>query len=179
MDYVADQNPILHDSLDAEPAIYTPRNRLKDKVTLNGKITGRGFDADLLARAEANVTALTDRLQQEAVLDIARLEDVRTKLDRQPSGRNEQYFELEKIAHDITGYGSTIGFDLLTRYGRSLSLFLRKTEIGGTIKLQVACAHIDSMILVYRTPIKGQGGEDGETLTAMLNLTIAKFVPEP
>jgi hypothetical protein len=179
MDYAADQDPILHDAVDAGPVTYTPRNRLKDKVTLNGKITGGGLYADLLARAEANVTALTGRLQQEAVLDIARLEDVRDKLDRHPSRRNEQYFKLEKIAHDITGYGSTIGFDLLTRYGRSLSLFLRKTEIGGTIKLQVARAHIDSMILVYRTPIKGQGGKNGEALTAMLNLTIAKFVPEP
>ena len=179
MDSAANQHPILYDMADSEPVIYTPPNKLKDKVTLNGRIAGDGYDAEALARAEANAAALTDKLLQEAALDMARLEDARDKLDRHPSRRDEQFSELERIAHDITGYGTTIGFDLLTRFGRSLSLFLRRTEIGGTVKLKVARAHIDAMILVYRTPIRGLGGKNGEALTAMLNLTIDKFVSEP
>ena len=179
MDSAANQHPILYDMADSEPVIYTPPNKLKDKVTLNGRITGDGYDGKVLARAEADAAALTEKMLQEAALDMTRLEDARERLDRHPSRRDEQFAELERIAHNITGYGTTIGFDLLTRFGRSLWLFLRKTEIGGTVKLKVARAHVDSMILVYRTPIKGQGGKDGEALTAMLNLTIAKFVPEP
>ena len=109
---------------------------------------------------------------------MARLEIIRGKLERDPSRQEENFDALEKVAHEITGYGTLIGFDLLTRFGRSLSLFLRKTDIWGTVKLKVACAHIDSMVLVHRTPIKGQGGKNGDTLTSMLNLTVSKFVSE-
>jgi hypothetical protein len=73
MDNAANQHPILYDMAEPEPVIYTPPNKLKDKVTLNGRIAGDGYDAEALARAEANAAALTDKLLQEAALDMARL----------------------------------------------------------------------------------------------------------
>jgi len=160
-----------------EDIVYATRNKLKDKVTLNGQITGNGYDAAVLARADANVAALRGKFLEAAARDMARLERICDELDRDP--RDEHFVELEKTAHEITGYGTTIGFDLLTRFGRSLSLFLRKADIGDGLKSKVARAHVDSMVLVYRTPIEGQGGASGDTLTSMLNLTIAKFVAEP
>ena len=167
----------MTESANREAVVYAPPNKLKDKVTLNGRIKGNGYDAAVLARANANVAAMRGKFLEAVGQDVASLERLRGELERHP--HDELFLELEKIAHAITGYGTTIGFDLLTRFGRSLSLFLRKTDIEGTVKLNVARAHVDSMILVYRTPIKGQGGTEGDTLTSMLNLTIAKFVAEP
>ncbi len=167
----------MADTGDQDVVIYTPPNKLKDKVTLGGRITGNGYDPKVLARANANVAAMAGRLLKVAARDMVRLEEICGELNQ--NSREEHFIDLEKIAHEITGYGTTIGFDLLTRFGRSLSLFLRKTDIGGTVKRKVARAHVDSMVLVYRTPIKGDGGKNGYTLTSMLNLTIAKFVDEP
>ena len=167
----------MTESANPEVIVYMPPNKLKEKVTLNGRIKGNGYDAVLLARANANVAAMRGKFLEAVGRDVASLERLRGELKRDP--RDALFAELEKIAHEITGYGTTIGFDLLTRFGRSLSLFLRKTDIEGTVKLNVARAHVDSMVLVYRTPIKGQGGTEGDTLTSMLNLTIAKFVAEP
>ena len=131
----------------------------------------------MLARANARVRAMGNDLLQAVATEMKRLEEICSELDDDPDAEN--FETLEKIAHEITGYGTTVGFDLLIRFGRSLSLFLRKTEIKGAVKARVACVHVDSMNLVYRTLIKGTGDKQGDTLTAMLNLTIAKFVANP
>ena len=57
------------DDDDFEVTMVRPPNRIKDKVTLGGKITGDGFDEELLKEAEAKAAGLHDEFL-EAVLGV-------------------------------------------------------------------------------------------------------------
>lgn len=161
---------------DEEPVVYELPNKLKDKVTLGGRIKGNGYDPKLLARADAHVAAMADTLLQAMDYDMKRLEHACQQAENVAEEVATNLRELEKVAHEIKRYGDNIGFDLLTRFGYSLSLFLRKPDLGEATKVRVARAHVDSMNLVFRHKIKGNGGAAGDKLTSALNLAVSKFL---
>ena len=157
------------------PVILEMPNNLKDKVTLGGSIKGKGFDQELLARADAHVAKMADALLEAMDCDLERLEHTCRKAENEASMREIHFVELEKIAHEIKGYGSSVGFDLLTTFGGSLSGVLRKSNLSEPMKLTLSRAHVDSMSLVFRRQIKGDGGDAGEQLTAALDQAVSKF----
>ena len=72
---------------DIKPAMVVPENKIRDEVTMDGRISGDGFDPELLARAEAwadqpklprlmRWTALTDGIpkRQFSVAVVGQLE---------------------------------------------------------------------------------------------------------
>lgn len=152
-------------------------NELKNKVTPSGPLESGGLDPALLARAEQAVEAMNGTLLETMNDDMKRLEQACQKAENEVESRDTHFQELEKAAHQIKGYGNNIGFNLLTRFGQTLSQCLRQPDLNGTIKMQLARAHVDSMNLVFRHQIKGDGGEAGAKLASALDQAISKFRP--
>lgn len=152
-------------------------NDLKNKVTPSGPDESGGLDPELLARAEQAVEAMNDSLLETMTDDMKRLENACKKAENEAENRDTHLQELESAAHQIKGYGNNIGFNLLTQFGHTLSQCLRQPDLDGTIKMQLARAHVDSMNLVFRHQIKGSGGEAGATLASALDQAISKFRP--
>jgi hypothetical protein len=155
--------------------IHLP-NRIKDKVTLGGRIKGDGFDPQLLARAEARAEVLRDVFVEAADQDMERLVVAFRKAQTDPENRSCHLADVQKVAHEIKSYGSNIGYDLLTRFADSLSLFLRKANAPAEAMLEVTRVHVGALRLVLNQEITGDGGEQGATLAEGLRKAVRKYL---
>jgi HPt (histidine-containing phosphotransfer) domain-containing protein len=160
------------------PSIMRPPNKLKAKATNNGQIQGSGFDPDLLKRAEARADNMMGDFLAAADADIERLILASEKAYKDVENRAEHLQAVERVAHEIKGYGSNIGYQLLTQFCSSLSMFIRKAEVDDDIKVQVTRAHVDAIRLVFFNQLTGDGGETGAKLSEGLSQTLMKFVKE-
>ncbi|MDP6953402.1 MAG: hypothetical protein QGF53_11665 [Alphaproteobacteria bacterium] len=159
-----------------EGKVIRVENKIKHKVTLGGKITGSGFDDQLLREAEQRIEGLQNVFLEAADEDMERLMTAFRLAESEPEQRDTHLSTVQGVAHDIKGYGDNINYPLLTRFGNSLSLFLRKAEAPDDIRLEVTRVHVDAMRLVLNEEITGDGGETGEELFAALDEAVRKYL---
>lgn len=158
--------------------LIRPPNKIKDKVTMGGQIKGDGFDPALLKQAEERAEALRDVFLEAAEADLDRLVAAFHEADSAPDDetRADALAIVEKVAHEMKGYGANIGYDLITRFADSLSLFLRKAEVSDDARMDVTRVHVDALRLVLRGQITGDGGAEGAELTRGLRDAVAKYL---
>ena len=158
------------------PKIVTPANKIRDKVTLSGRImvTGNGFEPELLERAEVAAEGTRDVFLEAADQDLDRLQTICRLAENEPQNRVEHLKALQLVAHEIKGYGTNIGYDLLTRFGDSLSEFLLMTQADESRRISVARVHVDAMCQVFHREMTGDGGEAGDDLAASLHKAASK-----
>ena len=82
------------------------------------------------------------------------------------------------IAHDLGGYGGTLGFPMVTTLCRSLCRYLRLDRAVLPSAGAVIDAHVAALQVVALQQIKGDGGEVGRALSAELARAIEKFEGE-
>lgn len=161
---------------DFVPEIIRPPNRALDKVTLGGRIKKGGMDPELLEEARARADGMKDTFADALATEIGRLEEALKSAEKDKSAAETQLSLVQQTAHAINGYGQTAGYDLLSRYGYSLSTFLRKAEIPTEKRIQVARVHVDAIRLVHTQGLTGDGGKIGATLTAELRKAVNKYL---
>ena len=159
---------------DISPAMIWPENKIRDKVTLGGRLSGDGFDPELLARAEAAAEGTRDAFIEAADEDIDKLQNTCRLAENEPRACAAHLKSIQRSAHDIKGYGSNIGYDLLTLFADSLSNFLLKTAAEESRRVSVARVHVDAMRLVFYQQITGNGGGVGKLLMQRLRDAVAK-----
>ena len=153
-------------------------NKIKDKVTMGGQITGNGFDVELVKKAEKRVESLKDVFLDAVDKDMDRLVAAYQQALDEPEKRSEHLDTVQRVAHDIKGYGTNVGYSLLTRFGDSLSLFLRKAEAPDDARVEVTRVHVEAMRLVLNEQITGDGGARGEALGAGLDKAVRKYLSD-
>ncbi|MBL8839558.1 MAG: Hpt domain-containing protein [Alphaproteobacteria bacterium] len=79
------------------------------------------------------------------------------------------------IAHDLGGYGGTLGFPMVTSLCRSLCRYLRLEREILPSACSVIEAHVSALQVVAAKQIKGDGGAVGRALSAELSHAIEKF----
>lgn len=79
------------------------------------------------------------------------------------------------IAHDLGGYGGTLGFPMVTSLCRSLCRYLRLDRSILPSACTVIDAHVSALQVVATQQIKGDGGAVGRELSAELARAIDKF----
>lgn len=156
--------------------IITVPNKIKEKVSMGGRIKAPGFSAQVLARAEAHVENTVDETILAADEDIERLLFACDLAEEEPDARAVHLKEVERFAEVVAGHGRTIGYDLLTRFAMSLSAFLGKSTASQDILVQVARVHVDSIRLVFARQLSSDGGAAGKELTAALRSSVQKFL---
>ena len=83
---------------------------------------------------------------------------------------------MRRIAHDLKGQGSTFGYNLMTFFAASLYDFsFQEGEISDN-HVELLKAHIDSMNVVIKDRIRGDGGEEGQALQKGLQDAIEKYM---
>ncbi len=157
-------------------SVIRVENKIKNKVTLGGKITGSGFDDQLLREAEQRVDGLQDVFLEAADEDMDRLVEAYRSAESEPEKLDTHLNTVQGVAHDLKGYGDNINYPLLTRFGNSLSLFLRKAEAPDDKRLEVTRVHVEAMRLVLNEQITGDGGKQGEELYAALDEAVRKYL---
>lgn len=160
---------------DIKPAMVVPENKIRDKVTLGGRITDDSFQPELLARAEAAAEGTRDAFIEAADEDIDKLQNACRLAENEPQSRATHLESVQRTAHEIKGYGSNIGYDLLTLFADSLSGFLLQTTAEESRRVSIARVHVDAMRLVFYQKMTGDGGDAGKALTLGLRKAVAKI----
>ena len=160
---------------DIKPAMVVPENKIRDKVTLGGRISSDGFDPELLARAEAAAEGTRDAFLEASNEDIDKLLNACRLAENKPQARAAHLKSVQRTAHEIKGYGSNIGYKLLTLFADSLSNFLLQTTAEESRRVSVARVHVDAMRLVFYQQMTGDGGDAGKALTQGLREAVAKI----
>ncbi len=159
---------------DIAPAMVLPENKIRDKVTLGGRLSGDGFDPELLARAEAAAEGTRDSFIEVADEDMDKLQNACRLAENEPQARVTHLQSIQKTAYEIKGYGSNIGYNLLTLFADSLSNLLSQTSAAESQRVSVARVHVDAMRLVFYQQITGDGGDVGKQLMRGLRDAVAK-----
>jgi hypothetical protein len=175
------QNPAPSELEDtpAKPVarMVTPTNRLKNKVggNMSNSMPGQ-FDERLIAQAQAAVGQLRPPYKDQSVEDLLQLQRlVREAEQREPQDRAAQMQKIARVALNVQGLGDSFGYQLMTRFGRSLRRFTEQLETATNEQLLIVRAHIDAMRVVMTQDIRGDGGPIGQELTAMLEKAIKQY----
>lgn len=157
--------------------MVTPTNRLKNKVggNMSGNLPGQ-FDERLIAQAQAAVGQLRPPYKDQSVEDLLQLQRlVREAEQRDPQDRGPQLQKIARVALNVQGLGDSFGYQLMTRFGRSLRRFTEQLETATNEQLLIVRAHIDAMRVVMTQDIRGDGGPLGQELTTMLEKAIKQY----
>lgn len=160
----------------APPQIIRPPNKMKQKVTLGGRIKGGGFDADLLEEAEKSVAATLDNFNHDLDEAIERMVMAMEMLEGQPAETGPSFSELTTGVTAVAEAAKQSDYNLLPAFGESLNGFLASGQVAGPVAIRVARAHVDAMRLIYVSQLTGNGGEAGLKLATALRDTVAHVV---
>ena len=149
-------------------------NRLKEKVAGMGA-TGNGeLPLNLLEEAEDNLARKSLEFADWALTDLASLSDLCTEALLHPTQRPKHFEQINLLAHEMRGQGGTFGYPLITTFAKSLYDCTGRGCNQSDAAVEVVKAHIDSMRVVLKEKIKGDGGEVGKQIFMGLRKAINK-----
>jgi len=153
---------------------YRFRNKLKEKTL--GLGGGKGeISSEALAKAAEALEELAEDYPDWVSGLISKLAEKHGRCVDTPEKRREFFEEINRIAHDMRGQGGTFGYPLITDFADSLESFtMIKTGITDNM-VELVKAHVDSMRVVIKNRIKGEGGEKGAQLKQSLNMAIESY----
>jgi|SRR5687767_13150884 len=83
--------------------------------------------------------------------------------------------QLYTLSHDLKGLGGSFNYDLVTTVGESLCGLIKSKTLSQDQALQRrVSAHIAALKAIIQFELKGDGGDDGKELLAMLDLASAR-----
>lgn len=147
-----------------QPAAKTfgPINTLKEKV---GEIK---LDPNLLKRAEAAMETFQSENTDWGEDEVRKLMAAWTALSQAPTD-DDKVDGVFAESHEIRGQAATFGYPLLTEIGSSLCRFIegvpRPLDTEG---LKCVQAHVEAMVMIVGSGLRGDGGAAGAKLTQEL-----------
>lgn len=153
----------------ADHVVIEPRNLLKAKAAVLLS-SPQAFDETAIRRAEQALKALSINFSgwmEEAARNLAAKRD---EFRSEGSG-NGRMAALHRVAHDIRGQATTLGFPLAARVGASLCRLLEDlptSDLQGGAFLQLVDQHVDAIRAIVRESAGMTKDRVGEALTAEL-----------
>lgn len=145
-------------------------NRLKEKIQGIGRGGPLKLDPELLSAAEAQLDRMESDYSDWVRGSVAQLNDAYRKAmaEELKRGRVPWINQINRLAHELRGQGSTFGYPLITVFGRSLYECSADVVDVSDQLLEFVKAHIDGITAVIRDRLKGLGGGLGQELVASL-----------
>lgn len=156
---------------------YRFKNKLKEK-TLGLAPVGDDqitFDEDLLAEATAAMEEMAEDYPDWVSVLIDKLAEEHRRCVDTPEHRYRYFEALHAIAHDMRGQGGTFGYPLISDFSDGLYDFTTKNSGTSDNHVEIIKAHIDSMRVVIKQRVSGDGGEIGKQLKVGLDAAIKKY----
>lgn len=154
---------------------FRPPNHLKLKAGLGENGGEGGFTYGAIDNAERELVAT-----KEAVVDqLIDIVDVLQRILQEAtdtSDRKEHFERINRLARQMGIQGETFSYSLLTTIGKSLHHFTRTGVPTDETSLELVKAHIDSLTVVLRNRISGDGGAVGQELVSQLQAAIRKIM---
>ena len=119
-----------------------------------------------LKRAMAAMEKVGQDYPQYLARDCARLREMTERFGL--SLDKAAMDDIRFLAHDMKGQGGQFGYPLVTSICDSLQKYLAPIEAPGPRTAEIIGIHVDALLLVESTKMKGEGGEEGKLLLANL-----------
>ena len=111
---------------------------------------------------------LRDLFMESAKASIDELRATYRSLREQPEDPAARLKSMAETVHVLKGQGSSFGFPLITKIGKTFMSLLKGRESADEAALKLIEIHVDALALVIDQLIEGDGGELGATLVARL-----------
>jgi hypothetical protein len=136
-----------------------------------------GVNADVVARAEAALKALSAQFSQWLQDEINKLEAARAQVTVEglsgPAGD-----ALYTRAHDLKGLGGTYEFPIVTRAAASLCRVIESPEARAAAPLGLVDSHINAIKAMIRDGIRNDSHPVGQAMVATLEGQVSAFRAE-
>lgn len=145
--------------------VLHPPNRLAGKV--RQVPTGSVSEADLIARAEKAVAAMSHDFADWLVEELTRLEGIRERVSATGLTDDAARNDLYRVCHDLRGQAPMLGFPLAAKVADSLCTILDGVA-PARIPLALVDHHVDAMRAIVREKANGDGTSIARTLVTRL-----------
>ena len=148
------------------------QNRLREKISGLGQTAPLSIDPEIMLAAEQQLDRMEGDYSDWVRSSVQQLGAAfrQAQAEEVPRKRNPMVLQINRIAHDLRGQGSTFGYPLITVFGKSLY----ETTLGGDEPsdqmVSLIGSHIDGINAVIRDKVKGTGGEVGGELIRSLEI---------
>lgn len=133
---------------------------------------GRGVDPDLLIEAETAVYALQAKFEKRFMTEMNALQDTLNEM------KLNNDFDIQHVSNtvrELTGEGGTYGYPLVSRFGRSLCVFMDDMTVLDPEQVGLIDAHLDAMRAVVGGKVRGDGGKMGQQLVHELEMVTSRM----
>jgi len=150
-----------------------PPNECLSKVRIGGPLA---VTDDVLEQAQADLPGLSALFFESIEEDIEALDAKLKEMTDDPDSQKEVLDEIARVAHDVTGNGGTLGYDLLTVVGNQLRHFLENATLPlNELGQEVVELHIYALHAIFTQKLSGDGGDIGAELMSGLTRIIEKW----
>ena len=142
------------------------QNRLRDKISGLGQTGPLAIDPEIMMAAEQQLDRMESDYADWVKTSLQQLITAfrQAEAEEIPKKRSTMVLQINRLAHELRGQGSTFGYPLITVFGESLYESTLKPGDPSDQLMSFIRSHIDGINAVIRERIKGTGGEVGGEL---------------
>lgn len=153
----------------------TPDFALKRKIGTDVSIRD-AFDEDVIASAESVIEESKQDFFGDALRDIESMETSYSEATKTPEDSKKHVKAIQQHAFSMKGQSETLGFELMAHASKSLYDFCAKHyRANDAEQLIVVRKHLDTIHLIVKEKMQGDGGAIGHELVRSLHLLIQKY----
>ena len=164
---------------DVRAIYFYPDNRIRKKLGPIAANQPVEFDPQVIRAMEARIQDLVGDYAKWVEKHIESLSRSLAALipSKEPTKANRRNIaNINKIAHDLHGQGSTFDYPLTTDFGMSLFKATDNADMKITDNTRKLIeAHINAISTVFKNRIQGDGGEVGAQLLSEIARAVKKY----
>ena len=164
---------------DVRAIYFHPSNRIRAKLGSNAAHGPVEFDPQVIRAIEARIKDLVGdyAVWVEKHIESMSVSLAKLKPTRKPSKADRKNVaNINRIAHELHGQGSTFDYPLITDFGESLFSATESAEMKITENTRKLLeAHINAISTVFKNRIQGNGGEVGAQLLSEIARAVKKY----
>ncbi len=172
---VYSQNKVVKAKTDTDVWYFRLPNTLKEKVSGGDPNAVGEIPTDILEKAETELNRAQLDFTKWAAKYLQELARLSGEAVDKKGSRARQFEEINLLAHELRGQGGTFGYPLISTFGKMLYDLTGQGCREDDNMLEIVKAHIDTMRVVLREKISGDGGMLGRELLLALQEAIDKY----
>lgn len=150
---------------------FALKNKLGPDVNIRDALT-----KEAIAEAEQVIEQSKSDFFGDALTDLHTMEDAYVYAAKNPNASKSHIQDISRRTYSLKGQSETLGFELFALACQSLFNFCNKVfREGDAEQLIVVRKHLDTLKVIIRGKMQGDGGEIGKELIHNLYLLTKKY----
>jgi len=160
-----------------EIRFYKIPNLLKEKVIEKSQ-AALSQELSALAAAEADFKEFGEDYADWAKSQVAALNEQYNACLKEGADYRRIFMKINELANDLRGQGATFGYPLVSDFSRSLCAITHSVVTFNKTRFDLIKTHLDSIDLVIRQRLEGDGGPMGKEIAKSLDLAAKKVLQD-